>query len=141
MEVTVAPGHGHRPTSTTDHMSSFFDKAKDKATHLANQAKEKVDESQHKHKADDLLDDIGRIIYRQRTTGTTKLEDDAAIDELVAQLRALADLGTEIIEVDAAAPASTLQPTELHDPATDSVASAAVQTPQQMPQPMPESGA
>jgi hypothetical protein len=61
-------------------MSSFFDKAKDKATQLANQAKEKVDETQNKRKADDLLDDIGRIVYRQRTTGVTEPGDDAAID-------------------------------------------------------------
>lgn len=89
-------------------MSSFFDKAKDKATQLANQAKEKVDETQHKRKADDLLDDIGRIVYRQRTTGVAESGDDAAIDALVAELTALAELGTDILGT--AQPASNLPP-------------------------------
>ena len=95
-------------------MSSFFDKAKDKATQLASQAKDKVDETQNKRKADDLLDDIGRIVYRQRTTGVTEPGDDAAIDALVAELKALADLGTDILgtkpAAPAAAPASNLPP-------------------------------
>lgn len=96
-------------------MSSFFDKAKDKATQLANQAKEKVDETQNKRKADDLLDDIGRIVYRQRTTGVTEPGDDAAIDALVAELTALAELGTDILGTTPAVaapatPASNLPP-------------------------------
>jgi len=88
-------------------MSSFLDKAKDKATQLASQAKDKVDETQNKRKADDLLDDIGRIVYRQRTTGVTEPGDDAAIDALVADLTALADLGTDILGTKPAAPAAT----------------------------------
>ena len=101
-------------------MSSFFDKAKDKATQLANQAKEMVDDQQNKRKADDLLDDIGRIVYRQRTTGTVQPDDDAAIDALVAELNALAELGTDILgtapaasgapAAAPAAPASNLPP-------------------------------
>jgi hypothetical protein len=98
-------------------MSSFFDKAKDKATQLANQAKDKVDEQQNKRKADDLLDDIGRIVYRQRTSGTVQPDDDAIIDALVAELTALEALGTDILgdkaaaaAAAAAAPASNLPP-------------------------------
>jgi hypothetical protein len=121
-------------------MSSFFDKAKDKATQLANQAKDKVDESQNKRKADDLLDDIGRIIYRQRTTGTVDDADDAAIDALVAELAALAALGTDILgtkpEAPAAAPVSNLPP-----PASPDAAPAApAPTAAPMPMPMPEPG-
>jgi hypothetical protein len=114
MAVTVVPGR--RPTLMRYNrgMSSFFDKAKDKATQLANQAKEKVDETQNKRKADDLLDDIGRIVYRQRTTGVTEPGDDAAIDALVAELTALADLGTDMLgtkpDAAPAAPASNLPP-------------------------------
>lgn len=117
-------------------MSSFFDKAKDKATQLANQAKEKVDETQNKRKADDLLDDIGRIVYRQRTTGVAEPGDDAAIDALVAELTALAELGTDILDTKpeatapAAAPASNLPPP----------APAPSPMPAPMPTPMPEPG-
>lgn len=117
-------------------MSSFFDKAKDKATQLANQAKEKVDETQNKRKADDLLDDIGRIVYRQRTTGVTEPGDDAAIDALVAELTALAELGTDILDTqpDAAAPAAT-PASNLPPPAP-----APSPMPAPMPTPMPEPG-
>ena len=91
---------------------SFLDKAKEKATQLATQAKEKVDDIQDKRKADDLLDDIGRIIYRQRTTGTVDPTDDAKLDELVEALKALEAAGTPILEAPAAAApgASTLPP-------------------------------
>ena len=51
-------------------MSSFLDKAKDKTKQIAGSAKDKVDDVKDARKADDLLDDIGRIIYRQRTQGT-----------------------------------------------------------------------
>ncbi len=115
-------------------MSSFFDKAKDKATQLANQAKDKVDEQQHKRKADDLLDDIGRIVYRQRTTGTTQPDDDASIDALVAELVALAELGTDILgeTTAAAAPASNLPP-----PSTPTAAPTAAPTSTPEPQAFP----
>ncbi|MEN9644557.1 MAG: hypothetical protein RL238_1226 [Actinomycetota bacterium] len=124
-------------------MSSFFDKAKDKATQLANQAKDKVDETQNKRKADDLLDDIGRIVYRQRTTGVTEPGDAAAIDALVAELKALADLGTDILgtkpEAPAAAPASNLpRPPALGG--TPMPAPAATPMPEPMPTPTPEPG-
>ena len=95
---------------------SFLDKAKDKAQQLASQAKEKVDDVQNKRKADDLLDDIGRIVYRQRTTGVVEAGDDAAIDELVAQLKALEAEGVPVLtpdapaEAPAAPPASNLPP-------------------------------
>ena len=95
-------------------MSSFLDKAKDKATQLANQAKEKVDEQQNKRKADDLLDDIGRIVYRQRTTGTVEPDDDAAIDALVAELDgARPTLGTDILGDQAAAAAGRCAASDL----------------------------
>ncbi len=115
-------------------MSSFFDKAKDKATQLANQAKDKVDETQNKRKADDLLDDIGRIVYRQRTSGTVQADDDAKIDALVAQLTTLADLGTDILQdkpEPAPAPAPEASVSNLPPPAP---------APAPMPAPMPEPG-
>lgn len=76
-------------------MSSFLDKAKDKTKQLAGSAKDKVDDVKDARKADDLLDDIGRIIYRQRTQGTLN-NDEARINELVEQLKALEAAGTTI---------------------------------------------
>lgn len=76
-------------------MSSFLDKAKDKTKALAGSAKDKVDDVKDARKADDLLDDIGRIIYRQRTQGTLN-NDEARINDLVEQLKALEAAGTSI---------------------------------------------
>ena len=79
----------------------FLDKAKEKATHLAGQAKEKIDDVKEKRKADDLLDDLGRIVYRQRTD-RGEPGDEAEIVRLVAELRALEDDGTEVVAAAAA---------------------------------------
>ena len=76
-------------------MSSFLDKAKDKTKALAGSAKDKVDDVKDARKADDLLDDIGRIIYRQRTQGTLN-NDEARITALVEQLQALEAAGTSL---------------------------------------------
>ena len=76
-------------------MSSFLDKAKDKTKALAGSAKDKVDDVKDARKADDLLDDIGRIIYRQRTQGTLN-NDEARIAALVEQLQALEAAGTSL---------------------------------------------
>ena len=74
----------------------FLDKAKEKATHLAGQAKEKIDDVKEKRKADDLLDDLGRIVYRQRTE-RGEPGDEAETVRIVDELRALEADGTEII--------------------------------------------
>jgi len=74
----------------------FLDKAKEKASHLAGEAKGKLDEVKDKRKADDLLDDIGRIVYRQRTE-RAEAGDEAEIARLVDELRALEAEGTEIV--------------------------------------------
>ena len=76
-------------------MSSFLDKAKDKTKAIAGSAKDKVDDVKDARKADDLLDDIGRIIYRQRTQGTLN-NDEARIAALVEQLQALEAAGTSL---------------------------------------------
>jgi len=78
-------------------MSSFFDKAKDKAQHLATQVKGKVDDMQDRRRADDLLDDLGRILYRQRTEQPAP-DEEARIAELVAQLQELEAGGTAILD-------------------------------------------
>lgn len=86
----------------------FLDKAKTKASHLAEQAKEKIDDVKEKRKADDLLDDLGRIVYRQRTE-RGEPGDEAEIARLVDELQALEKDGTEIF-VAAAAPAESPPP-------------------------------
>jgi hypothetical protein len=75
---------------------SFLDKAKEKATQLAQQAKEKVDDVKDSRKADSLLDDLGRILYRQRTD-RGESTDEAEITDLVAQLQALEAEGTPVL--------------------------------------------
>ena len=75
---------------------SFLDKAKDKATQLTQQAKEKIDDLKDTRKADDLLDDLGRILYRQRT-GRTESADEALITDLVTQLQALEAAGAPVL--------------------------------------------
>jgi len=74
----------------------LLDKAKEKATHLAEQAKDKVDDLKDKRKVDDLLDDLGRIVYRQRTD-RGEATDDAEIAQLVADLKVLEDEGAEVL--------------------------------------------
>lgn len=89
-------------------MSSFLDKAKEKAQQLASQAKEKADDIKQSRKADDLLDDLGRILYRQRT-GRPEDGDEAEIATLVAQLKELEDAGTQVL-APKAEPVSDLPP-------------------------------
>lgn len=74
----------------------LLDKAKEKASHLAGQAKEKIEDVKEKRKADDLLDDLGRIVFRQRTERGAP-DDEAEIVRLVAELSALEADGTEIV--------------------------------------------
>jgi hypothetical protein len=81
----------------------FLDKAKQKATHLAEQAKDKIDDVKEKRKVDDLLDDLGRIVYRQHTERGTD-GDDAEITRIVGELKALEDEGAEVLTK---APAAT----------------------------------
>lgn len=74
----------------------FLDKAKQKATHLAEQAKDKIDDVKEKRKVDDLLDDLGRIVYRQRTERGADT-DDAEIVRIVGELKAMEDEGAEVL--------------------------------------------
>ncbi|MEI8239812.1 MAG: hypothetical protein WCI22_10350 [Actinomycetota bacterium] len=76
----------------------FLDKAKETATKLTAQAKDKVDEVQNQHKADALLEDLGRITYRQRGVGHTRDTDAAKIDEIVTALAALGAEGAHVTD-------------------------------------------
>ena len=77
-------------------MSGFLDKAKEKAQQLGTAAKEKADDIKDKRKADDLLDDLGRITYAQRT-GRGGTDDDSKIAGIVDQLKALEAGGTPVL--------------------------------------------
>ncbi len=77
-------------------MSGFLDKAKEKAQQLGTAAKEKADELKDKRKADDLLDDLGRIVYAQRTNRGGG-DDETAINGIVDQLKALEAGGTPVL--------------------------------------------
>ena len=113
----------------------ILDKAKETAIHLTELAKEKVDELKDKRKAGDLLDDLGRAVFRQRTD-RGEAGDDAAIASIVAELQALEAGGTAVLGVKDPAttttdgsdiepaptplPAPTLPPAESATPAGDS---------------------
>ena len=74
----------------------LLDKAKEKAGHLAGQAKDKIDDVKEKRKADDLLDDLGRIVYRQRTERGEPGDEDEIV-RLVEELRTLESDGAEVV--------------------------------------------
>ncbi len=87
----------------------LLDKAKEKASHLAGQAKEKIDDVKEKRKADDLLDDLGLIVFRQRTE-RGEPGDEAEIARLVTELSALEADGAEIVTPAPPAPADDSPP-------------------------------
>ena len=104
-------------------MASFLDKAKAQAQKLAATAKEKADDYKDKKKADDLLDDLGRILYRQRTERGDD-GDDAEITRIVGELQALEAEGAPV-----------LGPKEKEPEATDAATDAAVDAPPPPPPP------
>jgi|GEM_PF-2475489 len=130
---------------------SFLDKAKEKATQLTQQAKEKIDDIKVSRKADDLLDDLGRISYRAHTNRAEPGDADAVVD-LVAQLQALEREGVDVLaakEKAAATGASSTPATTSTTPApatpttsatSPATGSAAPPMPAaDLPPPMPES--
>ncbi len=86
----------------------FLDKAKEKAGHLAGQAKDKIEDVKEKRKVDDLLDDLGRIVYRQRTERGEPGDEDE-IGRLVSELRTLESDGADIV-APVSAPVEEQQP-------------------------------
>jgi hypothetical protein len=73
----------------------ILDKAKDTLSKATESARDKLDDVIDRRKADELLDALGRVVYRQRT-GRGSAEDEADIARLVAELQALEAEGTEI---------------------------------------------
>jgi hypothetical protein len=77
-------------------MSGFLDKAKAKAQELGAKAQDAIGDAQAKRKADDLLDDIGRIVYAERT-GRGIADGDVRIAALIEQLQVLEREGADIL--------------------------------------------
>ena len=83
----------------------ILDKVKEQAVHLkdndkvkevAEKVKGKVDDVQVRRRANDLLADLGRLLYAQHT-GRTNPTAEAEIARLVAEVRALEDDGLTIL--------------------------------------------
>jgi phage gp45-like len=75
----------------------FLDKAKEKATSLAEKAKDKVEDVQAKRKADELLEDLGRIVYGRHTNRPPD-GADAELARLVGELQKLEETGVQVLE-------------------------------------------
>ena len=97
----------------------ILDKAKEKAGHLAGQAKDKIEDVKEKRKVDDLLDDLGRIVYRQRTERGEPGDEDEIV-RLVGALRTLESDGTDIVAL-VSAPVEEQQPPPPPPPPASSV--------------------
>jgi hypothetical protein len=76
---------------------SFLDKAKAKAAELAGTVKDKVDDFKEGRKVEELLEDLGRITYRQRTDGADP-KDAEAIEALITELKRHAAEGAVIVK-------------------------------------------
>ncbi|HLY83856.1 MAG TPA: hypothetical protein VKQ71_12765 [Acidimicrobiales bacterium] len=81
----------------------FFDKVKEQAEKAKVQAKDlkgkvegKVEDVQSKRKADDLLDDLGRFSFAERT-GRPVSGADAEVDRIVGELTRLEAEGVKIL--------------------------------------------
>jgi hypothetical protein len=74
----------------------FFDKVKEQTKELKGKVEETVEQFQNKRKAADLLDDLGRFLYAQRTDRAFP-GGDAEIDRLVGELKKLEEGGIKIL--------------------------------------------
>jgi hypothetical protein len=74
----------------------FFDKVKGQAQEFKEKVGDKVGDVQGKRKATDLLDDLGRFLYAERT-GRTISRADTEIDRIVGELKKLEDDGIKIL--------------------------------------------
>lgn len=81
----------------------LFDKVKEQAGKAIGQAQDikekvgdKVDAVQSKRKAEDLLDDLGRFLYAERT-GRPMPGAEAEIQRIVDELKALESDGTTVL--------------------------------------------
>ena len=83
----------------------FLDKATEKLSKVTEQAKDKIDDVKDKRKSGSLLEDLGRIVFRQNTA-RAKDNDAAEITRIVGELQALEAAGVEVIPSDTPPPAA-----------------------------------
>jgi hypothetical protein len=74
----------------------LFDKVKGQAKDLKGKVGERVEDEKAKRRADDLLDDLGRVLYAEKT-GRPITGADAEVSRVVAELRKLEDDGVTIL--------------------------------------------
>ncbi len=75
----------------------ILDRAKQQATELRGRAEEKVQDIADKRHADQLLEQLGRLTYAERTErGQT--DDGSASERIVAELRTLEGKGTPVLD-------------------------------------------
>ncbi|HUY96789.1 MAG TPA: hypothetical protein VMW47_04055 [Verrucomicrobiae bacterium] len=77
---------------------SILDRAKQQASELRGRAEDKVQDLADKRRADDLLAQLGRLTYAERTERGGP-DDAAAVERLVADLKGLEANGTAILAV------------------------------------------
>jgi hypothetical protein len=73
-----------------------FDKVKDQAREIKGKVEEKRDDLQGKRKSGDLLEDLGRFLYAERTARVIP-DADPEIDRIVAELKQLEGEGLKIL--------------------------------------------
>jgi hypothetical protein len=79
-----------------DKVKEQAEKAKLQAMDLKDKAEHKVEDVQANRKADDLLEDLGRVTYAERT-GRPVEGADAEIERLIGELRQLEQAGVQIL--------------------------------------------
>jgi hypothetical protein len=75
---------------------ALLDKVKSQAKDLKGKVEGKVEDVQAKRKVDDLLDDLGRILYAERTERPMP-DADNEISRIVDELKKLEDEGAEVL--------------------------------------------
>jgi hypothetical protein len=85
-----------RKSSKKEEAMGFFDKVKEQTKELKGKVEDTVEGLQGKRKAADLLDDLGRFFYAQRT-GHAIAGADAEIDRIVSELKKLEEGGIKIL--------------------------------------------
>jgi hypothetical protein len=93
---SVVVSCGHELVPDKEHPMGFFDKVKGQAKEFKEKVGDKVEDVQGKRKATDLLDDLGRFLYAERT-GRTISGADTEIDRIVGELKKLEEDGIKIL--------------------------------------------
>jgi hypothetical protein len=74
----------------------FLDKAKDTVTKATETAKDKYDDLRDRRRASDLLEDIGRVVYRQHTDRANEFDENDIV-RLVGELQTLEAEGVDVL--------------------------------------------